>query len=180
DHQTGFFPSFSGAWRISEESFWKNSGIHHVISNLKMRASYGKLGDDRASSYQFITGYTYPATGANNQLPPGSVFGGTFVNSLQSKGIPNPNIYWYIAKTLDLGIDAEAWNGLLGMTVDVFRRDRSGLLAKRNLSLPSDVGATLPQENLNSDRTEGIDLTLTHRNRFGKLHYKIKGVFSFA
>src|SRR5699024_4816580 len=65
-------------------------------------------------------------------------------------------------------------------TVDVFRRDRSGLLAKRNLSLPSDVGATLPQENLNSDRTEGIDLTLTHRNRFGKLHYKIKGVFSFA
>ena len=179
-NQTGFFPSISAGWRISEEGFWKNSSGLSFINNLKLRANYGKLGDDGASSYQYITGYTYPAGGDSNRLPPGSVFNGTFVNALASKGLANPDIFWYVAKTLDIGVDIEAWKGLLGITADVFRRDRSGLLSTRNLSLPSVVGATLPQENLNSDRAQGFDLEINHRNHIGDLNYFVKAIFSYT
>ena len=178
--QWGFFPSASVGWRLSEENFFKHSAALSFISNVKLRGSYGKMGDDNASTYQFITGYTYPATGSNNQLPPGSVFDNAFVNSLISKGIPNPDITWFVAKTTNIGLDVEAWRGLLGFTVDVFNRDRSGLLATRVLSLPGVVGAALPQENLNSDQTRGIDLEINHRNTIGKFSYYAKGIFSYT
>ena len=180
DKQRGFFPSASAAWRISEEDFIKNSKSLSFIDNIKLRGSYGKLGDDQSSRYQFITGYLYPASGSANQLPPGSVFDGSFVNSLQNKGLANLNLTWYEAKTIDFGLDVEAWNGLLGLTFDVFRRDRIGLLATRTLSLPSVVGAALPEENLNSDRTQGIDFDLNHRYKIGQLNYFLKGNFSFT
>jgi TonB-linked SusC/RagA family outer membrane protein len=178
--QWGFFPAASVGWRISEENFWLNTPALSFINSFKLRASYGKLGDDAASSYQFVTGYLFPARGQNNRLPPGSVFDGAFVNSLQSTGIPNHNITWFVSKTFDIGLDAEAWNGLLGVSVDFFNRDRTGLLSTRTLSLPGIVGADLPQENLNSDRTQGFDLEVNHRNHIGKFNYFAKGIFSYA
>ncbi|MEO6915551.1 MAG: TonB-dependent receptor [Chitinophagaceae bacterium] len=178
--QWGFFPSASVGWRISEESFFKNSSSLSVISNLKLRASYGELGDDASLNYQFITGYRYPASGSYNQQPAGSVFNGAFVNSLQSTGIPNPAISWFTAKTTNIGIDLEAWRGLIGITADIFRRDRTGLLGLRDLSLPSALGAALPQENLNSDRVHGFDLELNHRNTIGQFTYFVKGIFSYT
>lgn len=169
--QWGFFPSASVGWRISEEGFWKNSNLS-FINNTKIRASYGKMGDDSAANYQFITGYNYPDGGI--------VFDNDFVNAAKSKGIPNKLITWYIAKTLNLGVDAEAWNGLLGVSFDYFIRERSGLLAKRNLSLPDVVGAELPQENLNGDMTRGLEVELSHRNHIGEVGYNVKGLFSFT
>jgi len=179
-HRWGFFPAASLGWRISEEPFWMNSNALTFINNLKLRASYGKLGDDRDANYQFITGYNYPASGDNNRQPGGSVFDGAFVNALSSTGIPNPNLTWYTSKTFDVGIDAEAWKGLLGFTVDFFNRDRSGLLDYRTLSLPGVVGAILPLENLNTDRTQGFDLEVNHRNHIGKLGYFVKVTFSYS
>lgn len=177
--QWGFFPSASVGWRLSEEEFWKESQMAFV-NNLKLRASYGKMGDDRASNYQFINGYLYPGGGFDGQGNSGSVFDGSFVNGVQSKGITNPNITWYIAKTLNVGIDLEAWNGLLGVSADYFARNRSGLLSRRNLSLPGVVGAELPEENLNSDFTQGTELELSHRNRVGEVGYNLKGIFSYT
>ena len=69
---------------------------------------------------------------------------------------------------------------MLGATIEVFSRDRSGLLATRVGSLPGIVGAALPQENLNSDQTRGIELELTHRNRIGDFAYQVKGNFAFT
>lgn len=176
-HQWGFFPSVSGGWRISEEGFWKDSKLN-FINNMKVRASYGRMGDDSASSYQFVTGYTYPAGGSNNELPGGSVFDGTFVNSSVNKGIANQKITWFVAKTFDVGFDMEAWNGLLGVSADYFTRDRSGLLTTRAMSLPVVVGASLPQENLNGDFTNGLELELNHRYHIGDFKYNAKGIFS--
>lgn len=173
----GFFPAASVGWRLSEESFWKNSFMDFV-GNFKLRGSYGKLGDDGAADYQFITGYTYPAKGDNNRLPGGYFFDGTFVNAAASKGIINPDITWYIAKTLDLGADFEAWNGLLGGSFDYFNRKRTGLLVTRALSLPGVVGADLPQENLNGDRARGFELELTHRNSKRDFSYNLKGTLA--
>jgi TonB-linked SusC/RagA family outer membrane protein len=178
--QWGFFPAGSVGWRISQEDFWKNSPALSFINDLKFRLSYGKVGDDSALAYQFLTGYRYPSNGDSNQLPPGSVFDGTFVNGVQNLGIANPNLTWFNAETYNAGFDLEAWSGLLGATFNVFRRDRSGLLGTQALSLPSVVGADLPQENLNSDRTQGFEIELNHRNHIGAFTYFVKGNVAFS
>ena len=178
--QWGFFPAASLGWRISEENFFKNLSALSFVSNLKVRSSYGKTGDDGASSYQFISGYNYPTSSDSRNFTGGYVFDGSFNASADNKGIPNPNITWFTAKTFDVGVDVEGWNGLLGVSVDYFSRNREGLLATRSGGIPTVVGAGLPQENLNSDRTYGFDLELTHRNHIRDFKYDAKGLFSLA
>ena len=176
----GFFPSGSVGWRISEENFWKNNNKLSFIDNLKVRASYGVLGDDGQLYYQFLSGYTYPASGNYNQLPSGAVFGSNFINAVQSTGIPNPDITWATSHTFDAGIDFDAWKGLLGFSVDYFLRNRKGLLATSILQVPEVLGATLPEQNLNGDRTQGFDFEVTHHNHIGKFSYNIKATFSYT
>jgi TonB-linked SusC/RagA family outer membrane protein len=180
NHQWGFFPAGFVGWRLSEEQFFKNITALRFISNFKLRGSYGLTGDEDASTYQFITGYNYPAGGSATGTPAGSVFDGTFVSAVQSKGLANPAISWFTAKMLNIGVDAQAWKGLLGVTFDFFRRDRSGLTATQALTLPDVVGVGLPQENLNGDRTEGFEFELNHENRIGALNYSVKGVFGYS
>ncbi|MDR3095420.1 MAG: TonB-dependent receptor [Bacteroidales bacterium] len=163
-HQWGFFPSFFGAWRMSEESFIKDNVSW--LNNLKIRASYGILGDDGSAAYQFYPGYNYPSSKSNG-INTGYVFGGKLVQGVTSRGVPNTNLSWIESKMLNIGVDAEVWNGLLGVEVDIFKRDRSGLMATRQVSLPGEIGSTVAQENLNSDMTKGLELTLTHRHKIG-------------
>lgn len=175
----GFFPSVSAGWRISDENFWKNSSLN-FIDDLKLRASYGITGDDSALAYQFISGYQYPATGSRTGLPAGYIFGNSFISASSNKGLANNAITWYKAKTTNIGLDAVAWKGLLGATIEYFNRDRTGLLATRVESLPGIVGASLPQENLNSDETRGFEIELSHTNRIGDLRYQIKGNMAYT
>lgn len=177
--QWGFFPVGLVGWRFSEENFWKNSALS-VVNNAKLRASYGILGDDRASRFQFVSGYNYPASGVFDLLPGGHMFDGTFVNAASNIGIPNPMITWYTSRTFDVGLDVEAYDGVIGFTVDYFSRNRTGLLATRALSLPGVVGAGLPQENLNGDLTRGFELDINHKNRINDFFYNVKGIFSFT
>jgi TonB-linked SusC/RagA family outer membrane protein len=169
-HQWGFFPVISGGWRLSEEAFVKDKW-GDVLSNLKIRASYGLMGDETSSSYQFLTGYNYGGQGSY-------VFDNALVEKAISRGITNPDITWFTSKVIDLGVDVGIKNGLLGIVFDVYQRNQSGLLATRFEALPSVVGATLPQENLNSNQTRGIELSLTHRNRVGSLGYSLMGNIS--
>ncbi len=169
-HRWGFFPAISGGWRISEEPFLK--GKTDFLTNLKIRGSYGKLGDDGSSTYQYLSGYNYP--GSNY------VFNGSLVNGLGFRGLANPNLSWYTNKLANIGIDADLWNNKLHIEADVFSKKREGLLATRNLSLPGTVGAALPQENLNSDLTKGFELIIGYHNHAGDLTYNITGNVSFT
>ena len=150
------------------------------INEFKVRASYGKTGDDNASSYQFLSGYNYPTNSDARNFTGGYVFNGNFNASADNKGIANPYITWFTSKTFDIGVDFEAWHGLFGFTADYFSRNRQGLLATRNGGIPTVVGAGLPQENINSDRTFGVDLELNHRNQLGDFRYSTKGIFSLT
>lgn len=180
NNRWGFFPAASAGWRISSEPFWTNSPLS-FIENFKLRGSYGITGDDSGLTYQFVTGYQYPVTGGGRTgLPPGYIIGGSFVPGSASTGLPNNAITWYEAKTTNIGVDADAWNGLLGATVEFFRRDRSGLLATRVGSLPGIVGANLPQENLNSDLSSGFEIELRHTNRVGDVNYEVRGNISYT
>lgn len=176
----GFFPAASVGWRISEEAFVRNAAGLSFVEQLKLRASYGVTGDDGASSYQFISGYNYPTVSDRRNFTGGYVFDGSFNASADNKGIPNPNITWYTSKTLDIGFDFVGWNGLFGITADYFSRNREGLLATRSGGIPTVVGAGLPQENLNSDRTYGLDLELSHQNNIGKFVYSARGLYSLT
>ena len=180
DGRWGFFPAASVGWRISEESFIKDD--LSFVDNIKLRASYGKMGDDSASDYQFISGYDYPNTsgGSNNNYPTGYVFGGAYTNALGFRAVPNPNITWYTVKTLNIGLDADLWNGLLGFTFEVFKRDRDGLLADRLTTLPGTFGSKMPQENLNSDRTKGFELEIRHANKIGDFRYNVAAQVSMT
>ena len=174
-HQWGLYPSISAGWRVSEENFFKSLGLSFV-EQLKLRASYGVLGDDNALNYQFITGYNFPTGTDPRNFTGGYVFGGNFVPSADNKGIPNPQITWYNSKTFNAGVDFDGWNGLFGFTAEYFNRDRTGLLATRNGGIPTVVGAALPQENLNSDRTFGLELELRHSNKINDFTYQVKGM----
>jgi TonB-linked SusC/RagA family outer membrane protein len=163
----GFFPSGSIGWRMSEESFIKDNT--DILTNLKLRVSYGKLGDDRS-------GNNYPPTVVGYNLDGndrGWLFDGTVVGGVSPTSIPNPSLTWYTSKTVDAGVDFELWDGRLGGTLDYYQRDREGLLDNRGAQLPGTVGASLPQENLNSDRTFGYEIELTHRNKVKNVSYYI-------
>lgn len=182
-HQWGFFPSVSGAWRISEEPFFKNSVLGRVINQLKLRVSYGTMGDDNADgfNYQWVSGYTYnggetSSNGWYNAYAPGYIFGGTWVYGATPQALPNEDITWLTMNTFNAGIDFEAWNGKLGASFDFYRRVRKGLMASSATELPTVVGAEAPWRNANSDCHFGLELELSHRNRVGEFSYEIKGI----
>lgn len=169
----GFFPVVSAGWRISEEKFMQR--ITPVVSNLKLRASYGEVASsDGIAAFQWIPGFGLVG-GGRYEFENGSL-----TNGATSPGIVNPNLTWVTAKTTDIGIDLGLWNNRLTLEFDVFRRDREGIPAFRNVSLPNTFGTSLPQENLNSDRTQGLDFTIGHNNTIGKLNYGVSANFGFS
>ncbi|WP_158542146.1 SusC/RagA family TonB-linked outer membrane protein [Pedobacter chinensis] len=169
DKRFGFFPNVSVGWRISEENFMKNIT---VIDNLKLRASYGKVGDDQGlAAFQYLQGYNL----GGNYL-----FGADPTLGIVPSVLSNPNATWFTSKTSNIGLDISLWKGLLGATIEGFYRERAGLFATRVLSLPNTFGANLPQENLNGDNTRGFELTLTHKNKIGNLDYSISPNVSFT
>ena len=172
EKQWGFFPGGSIGWRISEESFMKNISALDFIDNLKLRASYGKMGDDGSLNFQHVAGYNYP----NN----GYIFDGRYTNGVESRGMTNPYLTWTSSKTVNYGVDFDLWNGLLGGQVEYFNRNRDGLFEKPQGQFPGTIGVGLPQENLESDRTYGYEVVLTHRNKIGEVNYNISANVAYA
>lgn len=179
-YQWDFFPSVSAGWRVSEEPFVKETSLSSVISHLKLRASYGKLGNDNAE-YAWLSAYTYPrSAGSNNgwynEMIPGYFVNGVFVNAMGVDALPNIGITWATSNTLNLGVEFEAWRGLFGFTFEYFDRKRKGIYQRNTADMPTDIGATAPQENLNSDRQYGMELELSHRNKVGEFEYRVKAM----
>lgn len=175
DMKWAAFPSVLAAYRISEEPFWKNSPLR-FINNFKIRGSYGVVGDDGNMTYQWMTGYTYPSGGylfydGDKQK---------YVTGSVDRGIPNRNLTWYDITLANVGLDLEAWNGLLGFSLDLFQRKTEGIPATRVGTLPGIAGVTLPAENLNSTRNRGFEIELSHRNRVGDFAYEISGNLSYT
>ena len=135
----------------------------------------GEIGDDGSAG-------TYPSiyTGYNLQGDKAWIYNGTVVTGVDAAAIPNPNLTWYTATTKNLGLDFNFWNQKLGGTFEVFQRNRDGLLATSSVVLPGTVGASMPQENIESDITFGYEFQLSHRNRVGEVGYYITGFMSAA
>jgi TonB-linked SusC/RagA family outer membrane protein len=168
--QWGFFPSISAGWRLSEESFMKDN--LPMISNLKLRASYGEMGDDgSANNYPPTLGYNIaPGTGSGAV---GWIYNGALNGGLTTQAIPNPNLTWYKIKMYNLALDFGILKNKLTGSFELYKRDRTGLLNTRLDLVPGTVGATLPKENLDSDRNFGWELSLDYRSQFRDFTYFI-------
>lgn len=169
----GFFPGVSAAWRISEEKFIKDR--FSFIDDLKLRASTGKIGNDRVPAFQYIQSYNLGSQGFN--------FGQTPTQSLGTvMGVtPNPNITWEVLQTSNVAMDAMFWNGLFGFTVDLFKQKRSNILATRDLAVPSYTGLILPSENIGIVENKGIEVDLSHRKTIKSgFSYRVGGNFAYV
>lgn len=168
----GFFPGVSLGWRISEEPFMKEWIPY--LNNFKLRGSYGRMGDDGDAHH-------YPSTVVGYALSPrklGWIYSGILTGGLTPTDIPNPDLTWYVSDTWNFGLDFDLWNSKLTGTFDVFKRYRSGLLATSSAVIPGTVGASMPQENINSDQTFGWEISLGHNSKIGDITYWVNGQIS--
>lgn len=186
-HRWGFFPSVSLGWVVSEEPWFKNIEFLKGVEQLKLRASYGEMGDDSGANYDWVAGYTYPSTSGNsekgyyNQYAPGFIFGSQFVYAATPMAIPNELISWYKAKTFNVGVDFNTNNQLFGFSLDYFSRKMTGLYEYRTSEFPTVIGANPPRENANSSRNFGMELELRHHNRIGRnFVYNVKGIVTIT
>ncbi len=168
----GFFPSVSGSYVISQESFMKNITF---LNFLKLRTSYGILGNDRIGAARFLYLQSYNPSGS-------AVFGnGDVQQAIVEGSLANPDVTWETVKKLDVGFDASFFSGKLTTTFDYFYDKRSDILGRRNASVPALLGVGLPVENFTKVDNRGIELTIGHQNAVSKnLRYTISGNVTYA
>lgn len=158
----GFFPSFSAGYRISEEAFF--SELRKTFSNVKIRASYGSLGNQQIGYYDFIQ--TIDTGGRMS----GYSFDGSTLGQHATVSDPvSGDQTWEKVITKNLGLDIGVFNNRLNFTGEVYTRDVTGILG-RGKSLPSLYGAEEPQVNANDLRTTGYELILSWNDSFNLLN----------
>ena len=176
NHRWGFFPSASVGWRISEENFWKESKIASVFSDLKIRGSYGLVGDDNVdgySAFDYMTGYDYKQGGG--------VIDGSYITGTTPRNLPVTTLSWAKAKILDIGIDVAFLNNRLSGSIDFFRRTKTGIPASRDdVLLPEEVGFERPKENLNSNVHTGYDLFARWNDKVNDFQYSISANLTYS
>lgn len=175
----GFFPSGSIGWRMSKEDWMKNA---KAITDLKLRASVGLLGNDSVSEYMFLS--TYNQYGANVAF--GLLNGNTqIVPAYYVSGIPNTDLTWEKTLSYNVGFDMTMWNGLLGFEVDGFYNYTYDMLTYQSTGYSSSMGGYYPTwVNKNAIDATGIDVMVSHRNHVdlgGKpFYYDITGSLTFS
>ncbi|RYG00345.1 MAG: SusC/RagA family TonB-linked outer membrane protein, partial [Chitinophagaceae bacterium] len=163
----GFFPQASFAWVASNEDFIPKN----IFSNLKIRASWGQLGNDRVNPFQYIGAFGYAA---------GTVINGVDARGIAATSVPNPNITWEVSETSDLGLELGFLQNRLTFEVDVFRTRTKNILARRQASIPGYTGLVLPDENIGKMDSYGFDLQAGYRQSVGAVNVRINGNVSYS
>ncbi len=176
DGRFGFFPSFSGAWRVSEEKFFDVS----FVSNLKLRGSFGTTGfDGTSASPDPIAPFQFQ----NNFRRGGSyLFDDGFGAGITTPSvIPNPNITWETHRTTNIGLDLGLFNDKLSFEVDVFKNNIENILASPILTIPGTFGSGLPSTNIAEKEIKGFELSLRYKGKLGtSASYSIGGNMGYA
>lgn len=172
DHQYGIFPAASVGWRIDKESFIKNK--YPEIGLLKLRASYGELGNSNIAPYQYLTtfrliSYQNFADGAPSDA------------GYTQETLVNTGVKWESVHETNIGLDAELWDGKMSLTFDWYNKTTKDLLY--GVPVPPSFG--LPGSppvytvNIGSVRNKGVDLAITYKDRTGRLNYSVSLTGSF-
>ncbi|MDR2810627.1 MAG: TonB-dependent receptor [Tannerellaceae bacterium] len=166
DHRYGVFPSVSLGWRISEEYFFEP--LKTVVEGLKLRASWGQLGNVTSSYYAWQALY-----GSTNVV----------LNESETKGLypsqlPNTSLTWEHVTTSNIGFDAQFLQQRLNVEVDLYNRLTEGILTTPTAyATRGDI--TIPMENAASVRNRGYEITAGWNDKIGNVRYSVSGNFSF-
>jgi TonB-linked SusC/RagA family outer membrane protein len=170
----GFFPGVTAGWRISEEDFFKASVP--LVNSLKIRASWGQLGNDQVYFNNVLREYDYLPTyafGDKVNANWGYVTNNQVSQTLYENGVPNTNLTWEVANNADVGLEGAILNGKLFFEFDVFQNKRSNILWRRNASIPQTTGMTLPAENIGKVTNKGWDFEVGYDDQIGDLRYNV-------
>lgn len=170
----GFFPGVTAGWRISEESFFKKSVP--AISSLKLRASWGQLGNDQVYFNGSLREYDYLPTYAYGDVVNSSwgyVMGGQVAQTLYENGVPNTTLTWEVANNSDIGLEGSALNGKIFFEFDVFQNKRSNILWRKSASIPQTTGMTLPATNIGKVTNKGYEFRVGYNGQAGQLKYSV-------
>lgn len=156
-NRSGLFPSVSAGWRISQESWWQN--LKAFIPSLKLRGSYGLVGNNRIGAYRYMQTVSVENNGTfgNNPIPT-AVFSSA-----------NSNLKWETTSIANIGVDAGLFDGNLNLTFDVFSNLTKDILV--SLPVPGLFGNGAPIQNAGVVRTKGWELAINYHLQTGKVQH---------
>ena len=165
-NRSALFPSFSLGWRVSEERFFEKLKEH--VSSLKLRTSWGLVGNNRIDNYQYLSSVT---------VSPKYNFGNTIVNGASFAAV-NTDIKWETTAMFDLGIDVGFLNNSLNITADFFNNVTRDILI--GLPVPGMFGGGSPVQNAGKVRNRGWELNMNYRFKTGQVEHFVSGNVSDA
>ena len=149
-HQWGVFPSASVAWRISEESFWKENRINDVVNSLKLRVGYGTTGNNGVGSFSYRTNVSLTSYPMNNVMTNPAYVLGTQLG--------NPELKWETQVATNVGLDVSLFNSRVNLTAEWYNNQANDLLL--NCVVPSSTGYSTQYQNVGKMRNRGWEVTL--------------------
>lgn len=152
----GVFPSISGAWRLSEESFMKSIDF---ISNLKLRASWGRTGNENIGEFLYI-----PQFGTEDV-----VMNGSLVTAVRQSQMANPEVTWETVEQSNIGLDFAFFDNRLFGELDIYSKDTKDILI--NLAIPQFIGLSAPPQNAGIVRNSGFEAMLGYRKNAGEFQF---------
>lgn len=164
DSRWGFFPSASAAWRVSEENFIKEGAPW--IENLKIRGSYGKLGNANIGDYPWQETYTTTSYAFNNSLEQG----------ILQTAYRNRKLEWEKTAITNIGLDFNLRNDHLYGTLEWYNKYTTGILA--GAIIPASSGMSAPTVNYGEFKNHGVELEVGHRNKIGQIEYDLNAQIS--
>lgn len=155
----GFFPSVSAGWRISDESFF--DGLRGLISNAKIRGSWGQLGNEDVNGSFYPTVFTM-------DLGYGNHFAGTYENGAKTVKATNTGLKWETATTWGIGLDATVWK--FDVTLDWYNRTTKDILL--SVPVPITYALTGYVDNIGKVRNQGIEFAVNYNDKFGPVRFQ--------
>ena len=178
--QRGTFTAASAGWNISDEAFFQS--LQPTINQLKLRGSYGTLGNSNVPPYQFasfygpysgVAGFGNTSVNAANFAPGAPLYIGTSINT-----IPNPNLHWETVKETNIGLDGELLNGKIYFSVEWYNKTTKDMLYA--LPLPPNSGYSAPFfTNIGSVSSKGFDVLLGYKDKVGDFGYDVSVTAGF-
>ena len=166
NNQWALFPSVSGGWRLSEESFLSEIPW---INELKLRGSWGQLGNQNIGNYPYQDILDL-STGPDNEILDYN-FGGPIAQGISKRALNNPNIKWETTTVTDVGFDFEFFNSKLFGSVDWYKKRTEDIL--RDLQVPDHIGLDAPTINDGILENTGWEFMIGHKNKIGDFGYSI-------
>jgi len=171
DKVRGVFPGASAGWNISDEQFFQ--GAKNIFNSLKLRASYGSLGNSNIPQYSFVNNYVQNlATNGISSGSQGFGVGQPFQVANSILKLANPGVHWETVDETNIALDGQALNGHLDFTIEWYNKSTKGMLYP--LPLPPSSGFLQPFiANVGSVKNRGLDFSAGYHNKAGKLGYDV-------